>query len=372
VPLTKMRVRPAILPAWLLLATLSIVAAMAQTPPPAVLVAAAEMRDITPATEFVGRVKATDRVDIRARVTGFLGPRLFKDGDLVTEGQVLFKLDSAPFEAVLQQKQAAVQSADATLQLADLQAQRSRDLVRTNAAPQSQVDQREADLTRAKADLALAQASLREASINLSYTQIQSPISGRVGDALVTPGNLVGPGTGVLAIVVKQDPIDVIFPVTQRQLLEIRRQNSDIDLNTVVASLKLVDGSRYDQTGRINFIGIQADPRTDSVPLRAVFPNPQGILDDGMSVRVVLEAAKPEQALVIPQAAILQDQAGSYVFTVAADNKATEQRIKAEIQRDGSAVIRDGLKPGERVIVQGQGRVRAGMVVAPSPMPQGS
>jgi membrane fusion protein, multidrug efflux system len=372
VSLTKLRARPAILLAWFLLAALNIVAAMAQTPPPAVLVATAEMRDITPATEFVGRVKATDRVDIRARVTGFLGLRLFKDGDLVTEGQVLFKLDSAPFEAIVQQKQAAVQSAEASLQLADLQAQRSRDLVRTNAAPQSQVDQREADLTRAKADLALAQASLREASINLSYTQIQSPISGRVGDAIVTPGNLVDPGTGVLAVVVKQDPIDVIFPVTQRQLIEIRRQNSDIDLDTVVVSLKLVDGSRYDQTGRINYIGIQADPRTDSVPLRAVFPNPQGILDDGMSVRVVLEAAKPEQALVIPQAAILQDQAGSYVFTVAADNKATEQRIKAEIQRDGSAVIRDGLKAGERVIVQGQGRVRAGMVVAPSPMPQGS
>jgi membrane fusion protein (multidrug efflux system) len=368
------RVRTTIVPGWLLLATLaSVVPATAQAPPPAVLFATAEMRDITPATEFVGRIKATDRVDLRARVEGFLGPRLFKDGDLVTEGQVLFKLDSAPFEAIVQQRQAAVQSADASVQLADLQAQRSRDLVRTNAAPQSQVDQREADLTRAKADLALAQASLREASINLSYTQIQSPISGRIGDATVSPGNLVGPGSGVLAVVVKQDPIEVVFPVTQRQLVEIRRETSAIDLDTVIVSLKLVDGSRYEQPGRINFVGVQADPRTDSVPLRAIFPNPQSILDDGMSVRVVLEAAKPEQALEIPQAAILQDQAGSYVFTVGADNKAVEQRIKAEIQRDGSAVIRDGLKPGERVIVQGQGRVRAGMVVAPSPMPpQGS
>jgi membrane fusion protein (multidrug efflux system) len=174
-------------------------------------------------------------------------------------------------------------------------------------------------------------------------------------------------------VVVKQDPIDVVFPVTQRQLLEIRRETSDIDLNTVVASLKLVDGSRYDHTGSIDYIGVQADPRTDSVPLRAVFPNPQAILDDGMSVRVVLEAAKPEQALVIPQAAIMQDQAGSYVFAVEADNKAVERRIKAETLRDGRAVVRDGLKAGERVIVQGQGRVRAGVVVAPSPMPaQGS
>ena len=360
---------PAILLSWLLLATLNAVPAMGQTPSPAVLFATAELRDITPATEFVGRVKATDRVDIRTRVTGFLGSRLFKDGDLVTEGQVLFKLDSAPFEAILQQKRAAVKSAEASVQLAGLQAQRSRELVRTNAAPQSQVDQREADLTRAKADLALAQASVREASINLSYTQIQSPISGRVGDAIVSPGNLVDPGTGVLAVVVKQDPIEVVFPVTQRQLLEIRRQTSDIDLDTVVVALKLVDGSRYDQSGRINYIGIQADPRTDSVPLRAVFPNPQAILDDGMSVRVVLEAAKSEPALVIPQAAILQDQAGTYVFAVDANNKAVERRIKAEVLRGGSAVIRDGIKPGERVIVQGQARVRSGMAVAPSPMP---
>ena len=132
--------------------------------------------------------------------------------------------------------------------------------MRTNTTPQSQVDQREAGLTRAKADLAPAQASLREASINLSYTQNQSPIGGRVGDAIVSPGNLVDPGTGVLAVVVKQDPIEVIFPVTQRQLLEVRRQTSDIDLDTVVVSLKLVDGSRYDQPGRINYIGVQAAP----------------------------------------------------------------------------------------------------------------
>jgi membrane fusion protein (multidrug efflux system) len=366
--------RPTIVPGRLVLAVLAgVVPAAAQAPAPAVLVATAEIRDIKPATEFIGRVKATDRVDLRARVIGFLGARLFKDGDLVTEGQVLFKLDPAPFEAVVQQKHAAVQSAEASVLLADLQAQRGRDLVRTNAVPQSQVDQREADLTRAKADLALAQASLREASINLSYTQIQSPIDGHVGNANVSPGNLIGPETGVLAVVVKQDPIEVVFPVTQRQLLEIRRESSDADLYTVVASLKLVDGSRYDQSGHINFIGVQADPRTDSVPLRAVFPNPKSILDDGMSVRVVLEAAKPTQALVIPQAAILQDQAGSYVLAVEADNKVVERRVKAETLRDGSAAILDGLQAGVRVIVQGQGRVRPGIAVAPSPMPpQGS
>jgi membrane fusion protein (multidrug efflux system) len=343
--------------------------AVAQTPAPTVLVVPAALQDISPTSEFIGRVKATDRVDLRARVIGFLGPRLFHDGDLVTEGQVVFKLDPAPFEAVVMQRHAAVQSADAAVQLADIQAQRGRELVRTSAMPQSQLDQREADLTRARADQALAQAALREATINLSYTQIQSPISGRIGDAVVSPGNLVGPDTGVLAVVVREDPIEVTFPVTQRQLLEVSRQTPDLQLDQLVATLKLADGSRYEAPGHINFVGVQADPRTDSIPLRAVFPNPKAILYDGMSVRVVIASTKPEQALVIPQAAILQDQAGSYVLTVGADNKAMERRIKVELQRNGTAVVRDGLKQGEQVIVQGLARVRPGMTVAPSPMP---
>ncbi len=331
------------------------------------------MRDITPSSEFVGRVKAIDRVDVRARVAGYLGPRLFQDGDQVREGQVLFKLDPAPFEAIVMQRNASVQAAEATVQLADVQAQRGRELVRTSALPQSQLDEREAELAKARANLALAQAALREAGINLSYTQIQSPISGRIGDAVVSPGNLVGPDTGVLAVVVKEDPIEVVFPVTQRQLLEVSRDTPDLDANGVVANLRLADGSRYEYKGRINFIGIQADPKTDSIPLRAVFPNPKSLLADGMSVRVVIATVKPVQALTIPQSAMLQDQAGSYVLVVEADDKATQRRVKAETQRNGTAVILDGLKPGERVIVQGQARVRPGMAVAPSPMPaQGS
>ncbi len=348
-------------------------AVSADLPPPAVLTATVELHPIVPATEFVGRVKVTDRVDLRARVTGFLGPRLFQDGDQVSEGQVLFKLDPAPFEAIVMQRKATVQSAEAAVQLADLQAQRGRELVRTNSLPQSQLDEREAALTRARADLALANASLREAGINLSYTQIQSPIPGRIGDANVSPGNLVGPETGILAVVVREDPIEVTFPVTQRQLLEVRRETSSLDLENAVASLRLADGSRYEENGHITFIGVQADARTDSIPMRALFPNPKRILTDGMSVRVVIEAAQSEQALVIPQAAIMQDQSGSYVFAIGADNKAAAQRIKVETQRNGTAVVLEGLKEGQQVIVQGQARVRPGMTVAPSPMPpQGS
>ena len=155
----------------------------------------------------------------------------------------------------------------------------------------------------------------------MSYTQIKSPIDGRIGQAAYSPGNLVGPNSGVLATVVKEDPIQVVFNVSQRQLIEARRDVPKEQLDAIVARLRLADGSTYDQPGKLDFVGVQADPNTDSIPLRAVFPNPKGVLADGMSVRVMLEIGKPVQALVIPQSAIAQDQAGTYVFVVDAQEQ---------------------------------------------------
>jgi membrane fusion protein (multidrug efflux system) len=348
--------------------------AWAQAPsgpaPPAVLVAAAEMRDVTPGAEFVGRVHAIDKVELRARVSGFLGERAFSDGDEVREGQVLFRIDPAPLEAVVAQRRASVSAAQATVALAELQAERGRDLVRTRALPQAQQDEREANVARGRADLELALAALREAEINLSYTEIRSPIAGRVGEAAVSPGNLVGPDAGVLATVVRQDPIRVGFTVTQRELIRVRRERGDAtDPSHAVVRLRLADGSPYEEPGQLDFLGVVADARTDSIAVRAVFPNPRRILADGLSVRVVLEATEAERALVIPQAAVSVDQAGSYVLTVDAENKVVPRRVRAEYRRDGTAVVRQGLTHGERVIVQGQARVRPGLTVAPSPMP---
>ncbi len=343
--------------------------ASAQPAPPAVLVAAAQMRDVSPTSEFVGRVKAVDKVDLRARVSGYLGPRLFKEGDQVPQGQTVFTLDPAPFEAVVAQRRADVAAAAAALALADLQARRGRELIKTKTIPQSELDARETALLRAQASLDQAKAAMQAAEVDLSYTKIKSPIAGRIGQAAFSPGNLVGPDSGVLATVVRQDPIQVVFNVTQRQLIEARRDVPQDRLDAIVARLRLADGSTYDQPGHIDFVGVQADPNTDSVPLRAVFPNPKDFLADGMSVRVILEEGKPLQALVIPQSAIAEDQAGSYVLAVDAANKAEMRRVKVEMQRDGTAVVKSGLAAGDRVIVQGQARVRPGMVVAPSAAP---
>jgi membrane fusion protein (multidrug efflux system) len=327
------------------------------------------MRDVSDTTEFVGRVKAIDKVDLRARVAGYLGPRLFKEGDLVKADQTVFTLDPAPFEATLAQRQAEVAAAKASLDLADLQVRRGRELIKTKTIPQSELDLRESALLKAQASLAQAKAAQQAAEVDLSYTQLKSPVTGRIGQAAYSPGNLVGSNSGVLATVVKEDPIQVVFNVSQRQLLATRREVAAEQLAALVVKLRLADGSIYGDPGKLDFLGVQADPNTDSVPLRAVFPNPKDMLVDGMSLRVILEAGKPVQALAIPQAAIAQDQAGTYVFVVDAENKAVRRPVKVDIQRDGTAVVRDGLAAGDRVIVQGQARVRPGMTVAPTAAP---
>jgi len=341
----------------------------AQPPPPAVLVSEAQMHDVSGTAEFVGRVKAVDKVDLRARVAGYLGPRLFKEGDRINTDQTVFTLDPAPFEATLAQRKAEVAAAAAAADFADLQARRGRELIKTKTIPQAELDLRESALLKAKAALAQAQAAQQAAEVDLSYTQIKSPITGRIGQAAYSPGNLVGPNSGTLATVVKEDPIQVVFNVSQRQLIEARRDVPQEQLSAITARLRLADGSTYGQPGKLDFVGVQADPNTDSIPLRAVFPNPKGVLSDGMSVRVILEIGKPVQALVIPQSAIAQDQAGTYVFVVDKENKAVRRPVKVEIQRDGTTVVKEGLAAGDRVIVQGQARVRPGLTVAPSATP---
>ena len=252
-------------------------------PPPAVLVAPAELRSMAKQSEFVGRAEALEKVDLRARVTGFLGPRLFKDGDDVKEGQLVFTIEKEPFEAAVDQRKAQLASAQATLANADQQLARTAELTRKGNAPVAQLDQRTAEQGKAKADVMETEANLRDAEIQLSYTEIKTPISGRIGRAAVSPGNLVGPDTGVLATVVQDDPMQVLFSVTQRELLEARETEPT---GKVRARVRLADGSLYSERGRIDFLDVQVNPRTDGQTVRAMFPNPDEILTSGQTVRV--------------------------------------------------------------------------------------
>ncbi len=331
-------------------------------PPPAVLVQPAELRSMTKQAEFVGRAEALEKVDLRARVTGFLGPRLFKDGDEVKEGQVVFTIEKEPFEAAVDQRKAQLASAQATLANADQQLARTAELTRKGNAPVAQLDQRTAEQGQAKAAVMEAEANLRDAQIQLSYTDIKSPISGRIGRPAVSPGNLVRPDSGVLATVVKDDPMQVLFSVTQREMLEAR----DTEVTGKVrARVRLANGSLYSEKGRVDFLDVQVNPRTDGQTVRAMFPNPDDILTSGQTVRVIIEEKGGDKVLVIPQSAVAIDQTGSYVFVVGQDNKVEQRRVRLGADREGLTVVDEGVEPGERVVVQGQQRIRAGMIVAP-------
>lgn len=357
----------------LLLAVLVVIPAGGQqAAPPAVLVQPAELRSMTKQAEFVGRAEALEKVDLRARVQGFLGPRLFKDGDEVKEGQVVFTIEKEPFEAAVDQRKAQLAAAQAALANADQQLWRATELVQKNNIPRAQVDQRTAEQAQAKAAVMEAEANLRDAQIQLSYTEIKTPISGRIGRAAVSPGNLVGPDTGALATVVQEDPMQVLFSVTQRELLDAR--NSEPGSNGKVrARVRLADGSLYSEKGRIDFLDVQVNPRTDGQTVRAMFPNTDDILTTGQTVRVIIEEKGGEKVVVIPQSAVAIDQTGPYVFVVGEDNKVEQRRVRLGTGREGLAVVEEGVKPGERVVVQGQQRIRAGITVSPqlAPPPAG-
>src|SRR5437762_2003274 len=231
-------------------------------PPPAVLVQPAELRSMTKQAEFVGRAEALEKVDLRARVQGFLGARLFKDGDDVNEGQVVFTIEREPFEAAVDQRKAQLAAAQATSANADQQLQRTAELARKGNAPFAQLDQKTAEQGQAKAAVMEAEANLRDAQIQLSYTEIKSPIAGRIGRPAVSPGNLVGADTGVLRTVVKDDPMQVLFSVTQREMLEAR--DSEVT-GKVRARVRLANGSLYSEKGVIDFLDIQVNPRTDAL-----------------------------------------------------------------------------------------------------------
>lgn len=337
-------------------------------PPPAVLVQPAELKPIADQAEFIGRAAAVDKVELRARVKGFLGPRKFSDGDLVKEGQVLFTIEPEPYQAAVDQKVAQRDSMKAALTNADLQLYRAEELLRSKTGTQQTYDQRLSERLQAKANLEDAAAQLRDAEIQLSYTEIKSPIAGRVGRAAVSPGNIVGPDSGVLATVVSENPIRVLFSITQRELLDARR-DSGTSGDGLVVRLRLADGSLYKDKGKLDFIDVTADAKTDGQVVRAVFDNKQGLLTDGQTVRVIVEGEKVPTVVAVPQASIAQDQSGPYLFIVNDKNVAEQKRVKVGVARDGLVAITEGLKAGERVIIQGQQRVRPGMTVNPSVAP---
>ncbi|MGZ9020801.1 MAG: efflux RND transporter periplasmic adaptor subunit, partial [Rhodoplanes sp.] len=205
---------------------------------------------------------------------------------------------------------------------------------------------------------------------NLGYTDIVAPIAGKIGRTSLTKGNVVGPESGPLTTIVSQDPMYVTFPVSQREFLQAKEGSQEREVQSIKVRIRFSDGSTYDQLGVINFIDVSVDRTTDTVIARATIPNPKGVLIDGQLVRVVLESGKPEEAVVIPQSALIADQQGVYVFVVE-DGKAAVKRLKLGDESGTEVVVEDGLSTGAQVIVEGLQNVRPGIAVRASPLPQG-
>jgi membrane fusion protein, multidrug efflux system len=346
------------------------VAAETAPPPPAVSVTPVVSRQVTETGGYIGRVTAIDKVEIVARVPGFIEERNFVEGQQVKKGDLLFRIEQATYKAAVEQARAALAKAKATETNARLQLERGKELVRNSNIPQATVDQRAADQAAAEASVMEAQAQLDQAEINLGYTEIRSPIDGRIGLATFTVGNLVQPSSGRLATIVSQDPIYVIFQVSQRNILEYKRRVAESVSNAhVTIHIKMPDGTLYPHPGLSNFLDVQVDPTTDTVAVRAKVPNPDGVLIPGGVVGVTVERGAPRMALTVPQSAVLLDQAGRYVLLVDATKKVEQRRVTLGVEQGRNVVVTEGLKEGELVIVEGIQKVRPGQVVTATVVP---
>jgi len=346
--------------------------------PPAVGIMQAVKRPITESNEFLGRVEATNRVNVVARVTAFLEKRDFVDGAEVKTGDLLYELERGPFEADLASKKAQVAQLQATLVNAKLTTDRARTLLGGPAGQQSTYDAALANQQSLEAQIQAAQAQVDLSQINLDYTSIKSPIDGKIGRTAVTEGNVVTPSSGTLTTIVSQDPMYVTFPVPVREGLVLRdRYATRGGFKAVVIRLRLTDGRIYDQVGELNFLNNTIAQNTDTITLRGTIPNPvlkalsaNGTvreLTDNEFVTVLLEGVEPVEVLAIPRSAVLSDQQGEYVYVVGADNKAEQRRIQLGQSTSTVAAVTSGLSDGEKVIVEGLQKVRPGQAVAPGP-----
>jgi membrane fusion protein, multidrug efflux system len=353
--------------------------AQVQAGPPAVGVLEAANRPITESNEYQGRIEAVNRVAVVARVTAFLEKRNFVEGAEVKTGDLLYQLERGPFEADLKSKQAQVAQLQATLVNAKLTTDRARTLLGGPAGQQSTYDAALANQQSLEAQVQAAEAQVDLSQINLDYTEIHSPIDGRIGRTAVTEGNVVTPSSGTLTTIVSQDPMYVTFPVSVREALTLRdRYATRGGFKAVVIRVRLPEGRLYDQVGQLNFVNNTIDQNTDTILLRGSIPNPLlyhqqaaggGLreLTDNEFVTVLLEGVQPVEVVAIPRSAVLSDQQGEYVFVLGADNKAEQRRIQLGQSTSTIAAVTSGLSAGEKVIVEGLQRVRPDQPVAPGP-----
>ena len=355
------------LPAVAVAAAVAATAAAQSAPSdaPSVIVASAERRDVTPSFFYVGRVEAVETVELVARVEGFLERRDFREGGDVGKGDLLFLIEQAPYRIAVEQREADLAGARATLKNAEEDFTRKETLVKRKTLARSALGEARAALGIARAAVQQAQAALRRAQLDLSYTEVISPIAGQISRAAYSVGAFVRPGDGALATVTSTDPVHVTIAVPEKDLIEARRQGIDLENPPVAPSLLLSDGNVYEHAGEFDYLDPSVDQATDTLLARAVFPNPERVLLPGQFVTVIVRQKQPVSAVVIPQAAVQKDQQGHFVLVVDRADRAGIRRVALGEQTGTEWVVSEGLAEGERIVVQGLQKIRPDMVVNP-------
>lgn len=342
--------------------------------PPEVLTTTPFLKTVTDYEDFTGRTDAVCSVEVRARVSGYLQSWRFKDGDEVKQGELMFEIDSRPYQATYNQAVAQRRLQEANVKYQEALYQRELKLYNSNADSLEalQLDLAQRDST--KASLEAAKAAEAQAKLNLDWTKVMAPISGRVSRRMVDPGNLVQADTTPLTTIVSLDPVYAYFDIDERTMLRLQRlvqegKITSIEGGKVPVYLALADeGEQYTHPGTIDFTENRVDSTTGTLRARAVFPNPQQILTPGLFVRVRIRVGEPHQAVLVPERALGTDQGNKFVYVVDDKSNAIYRRVKVgPPQEGGFRVIEEGLHPGERVIVSGLQRVKQGAAVDAKP-----
>jgi membrane fusion protein (multidrug efflux system) len=330
---------------------------------PGVIYSNVDYSDISPAFNVIGRIQATERVEILSRVSGFLEERLFDEGRSVKAGDVLFRIEQASYKIQKQQAQAELAGAKAGLKNAEAELKRSQQLRKKGASSVSEVELAEANRDKAKAQVMLAQAGLDSAILNLSYTEIKTPISGRISKASFSVGNFISTTSGVLATVVTTHPVYVESNISEKLMIEARRQGLNLENPPVAPSLVLSDGSLYEHKGQFEFVSPEVDINTDTILIRASFPNEGGLLLPGEFVSVRIAQKNQQPIIAVTQSAIQKDNEGYYVLVIDRENKVEVRKVQLGIQEKGLWEVTAGLNIGERIVVEGLQKVQPGMKV---------
>ncbi|MGE5505030.1 MAG: efflux RND transporter periplasmic adaptor subunit [Actinomycetota bacterium] len=338
--------------------------------PPPVTVATPLAREVVDWSEFTGRFAAIESVEVRARVSGTLTEVHFADGQMVKKGELLFVIDPRPFEIALESAKAKLAQAEAQLDLARRQLTRAGPLRKNDVIAPSAYDQRVQDQRTAEAAVLSAQAAIHDAELNLAFSHVEAPISGRIGARAIDAGNLVtgGGGTGgsgsssptLLATIVALDPINLDFDLSESDYLALRKA---LRAGGLTAQVHLADEAQWSRRGRLDFVDNRLDPGSGTIRARVVVDNPDLAITPGEFARIRLPASPPYEALTVPDAAVLTDQSERMVMTVGPDGTVIPKRVEPGPVVDGLRVIRSGLAPDDKVVIDGLMRARPGAKV---------